>query len=202
MKAETILAAAPKCPAEWAAALEKAMPAFDINTPARESMFIAQCAHESAGFTRFVENLNYSAHRLLEVFPKYFRNLYEANYCARNPEALANEVYGGRMGNGPPGTGDGWRFRGRGCIQLTGRAQYEAAGAALRLPLLTFPDEVAQAPTGSVVAAWYWRKNGCNRHADNGCFMAVTRAINGGLHGYEDRLRWWVRIREVLNGTD
>lgn len=193
-------------PPDWAEPLLRAMESREIRVlnpdgqsryPNREAMFIAQCAHESAGFTRFDENLNYSAERLLQVFPKYFKNSYEAQRYAHNRVAIGSRIYANRMGNRDEASGDGWRFRGRGCIQLTGRNMYEAAGAALRLPLVTFPDHVEHAHTGAPVAAWYWHTHGCNALADRDDFVAVTKAINGGVNGLADRQKWLKKIRAL-----
>jgi putative chitinase len=196
--AQAIRTAAPLCSAEWAAALEKAMPSRGISTGPRMAMFLAQCAHESAGFARFVENLNYSAERLVQVFPRYFKSMLDADRYAHQPTLIANRVYASRMGNGDEKSGDGWRFRGRGCIQLTGRFNYNAAAIAIRYPLLTMPDSLTEPTVGAAAAAWFWESRACNAMADKGDFTGITRAINGGLNGLEDRKRWLQKMNDAL----
>ena len=193
LSAEAIQAVAPKCPTEWATALVKCMADANITTPPRIAMFIAQCAHESAGFTRFEENLNYSANGLMATWPKRFPNLSIALLYARDPEKIANRVYGNRLGNGDEKSGHGWLYRGRGAIQITGRENYKAAGDAIRYPLLSMPHEAAQPPVGAAVGAWFWRSRGLNAIADENTadsFLRITKKINGGTRGLADRERW------------
>lgn len=166
-------------------ALNAAMARFKINSPVRMAAFIAQIGHESGQLTRMVENLNYSAERLQAVWPKRFNSVL-AEQVARKPEQIANIVYGGRMGNTLPG--DGWKYRGRGLIQLTGANNYRAAGAALGLDLVNHPDLVEQPETAAMVAGWFWQSNGLNELADSGQFAKITRTINGGLTGQAERV--------------
>ena len=166
-------------------ALNEAMARFKINSPVRMAAFIAQVGHESGQLTRMVENLNYSADRLQAVWPNRFDAALAAQ-VARKPEQIANIAYGGRMGNTLPG--DGWKYRGRGLIQLTGANNYRAAGAALGLDLVNHPEQVEQPETAALVAAWFWQSNGLNELADSGQFAKITRAINGGLTGQADRV--------------
>ena len=166
-------------------ALNAAMARFKINSPMRMAAFIAQVGHESGQLTRMVENLNYSADRLQAVWPKRFDSPLAAQ-VARKPEQIANIVYGGRMGNALPG--DGWKYRGRGLIQLTGASNYRAAGAALGLDLVNHPELVEQPETAALVAGWFWQSNGLNELADSGQFAKITRTINGGLTGQADRV--------------
>ena len=180
-------------PDEYRHALADAMEMYDIIAPRRAVAFLAQIAHESARFTRLVESLNYSPQRLLAVFPKYFTPA-EAVQFAHDEERIANRVYGGRMGNGPEATGDGYRFRGRGFIMLTGRNAYRYSGRHLGEPLEESPDRAAQANVAALVAADYWAARGCNEFADADKYESITRAINGGLNGYEDRLRIMAEI--------
>ncbi|MFN3370378.1 MAG: glycoside hydrolase family 19 protein [Sphingomonadaceae bacterium] len=157
-----------------------AMRRFEIVSLARAAAFLAQCHVESGRFTRTEENLRYSsAERLVAVFPSRIPTVAAAQPFLRNPEGLANHVYGGRLGNGPPASGDGWRFRGRGLKQLTGRANYQRAAAGLGRPYLADPDLVAQAPDAALTAAWFWQQAGCNALADAGDIDRITRAING-----------------------
>ncbi|WP_205894903.1 glycoside hydrolase family 19 protein [Metapseudomonas otitidis] len=182
---------------------EMAISHFSLTTPARQSAFLAQAAHESYGFTRLTENLNYSATGLAATWPGRFRGADgQPNALARalhrRPEAIANVVYANRMGNGPEASGDGWRYRGRGLLQITGRAQYQRCGAALGLPLVEQPDLLAQPEPAVLSAAWFWQVNGLNELADAGDFEAITRRINGGLNGLAERRALWVKFREAL----
>jgi putative chitinase len=158
---------------------------YEINTPKRLAHFLSQCGHESGGFKVFTENLNYSAEGLLKTFPKYF-NAETAAASARKPERIANKVYANRMSNGNEESGDGWKFRGRGCIQLTGRANYTAYDQAVPENVLENPDLVAGA-LALDSAGWFWKTNGLNKIADAGDVTAVTKRVNGGTHGLADR---------------
>jgi putative chitinase len=184
----------------WAEALNTAMSHFEINTPRRIAHFIAQVGHESAGFTRLVENLNYSAERLAAVWPARFAsgNLPndKAKTIARNPEAIANAAYGGRMGNDKPG--DGWRYRGRGLIMLTGKASYQQASDATGLDLVGHPDYLETTDIAAMVAAWYWSTKGLNSMADIDNLEGITRRINGGMIGIEDRRARYAKAIKVL----
>lgn len=180
-------------PEEYRAALADAMELYEITTPKRVTAFIAQIAHESARFTRMVESLNYSPQRLLQVFPKHFLPA-EAVQFAHDERRIANRVYGGRMGNGTEATGDGFRFRGRGFIMLTGRNAYRNAGKHLGEPLEDEPERAAQPNIAALIAADYWATRGCNELADADKYETITRTINGGLNGHEDRLRIMAEI--------
>lgn len=162
------------------APLRAACAAFDIDTPARVAAFLAQCSAESAAFTRLEENLYYTTpERIRAVFPSRVPTIAVAQSLTRNPRALANRVYAGRLGNGDEASGDGWAFRGRGLIHLTGRDNYAEAERALTLPLLAQP-EVAAEPTGAcLTAAWYWHTRKLNVLADSAQWDAITRAVNG-----------------------
>jgi putative chitinase len=181
--------------ATFAPLLTAACAEFGISTPARQAAFVPQVAHESAGFTRLVENLNYSATGLMSVWPKRF-NLTTAMACARNPEKIANQVYASRMGNGNVASGDGWRYRGRGLIQITGRANYEGCGEGLGLDLIAHPELLECPEHAARSAGWYWQANGLNALADAGDFDGITRRINGGLNGIMERRAFWVRAKQ------
>jgi putative chitinase len=171
---------------------------YQINTPKRLAHFLSQCGHESGGFKAFSENLNYSAEGLLKTFPKYFNAETAAAY-ARKPERIANRVYANRMSNGNEESGDGWKFRGRGCIQLTGRANYTAYDQAVPENVLVNPDLVAGAMALDS-AGWFWRTNGLNQIADTGDVTAVTKRVNGGTHGLADRQsRYDALIKPISN---
>lgn len=197
----TQLAAALSVPepraAYWAEDLNAAMARFAINTPTRQAAFLAQVSHESAQLTRIVENLNYSAAGLLGTFPQHFSEA-EAIALQRQPVAIANRAYAGRIGNGDEASGDGWEYRGRGLIQITGRANYQACGAALGLDLVSEPEQLLQRDTAALSAAWFWQAHGCNELADLGNFKGITRRINGGDHGAAERLALFQRARVAL----
>ena len=165
--------------------INKVIEDFDINTPNRIAMFLAQVGHESGGLTKLHENLNYKPARLLQIFPKYFKDVDPEDYDT--PEKIANRVYSSRMGNGDEESGDGYRFRGRGAIQLTGRSNYTACGEDLEVDLINNPDWL-ETPEGAIMsAAWFWDQHDLNAYADASDVIAVTKKINGGTIGIEDR---------------
>lgn len=178
--------------------LAAAMDRFEIRTPERTAAFLAQLAHESGELGQWTENLNYSWQGLRKVFPKYFPTDAAAQACHRQPEKIANRVYGGRMGNGGEATGDGWRYRGRGPIQLTGKDNYRACGQAIGVDLVNRPELLETPEVGCLAAAWFWSSRGLNALADAGKFLTITRRINGGTHGLEDRMKYWERARAVF----
>jgi putative chitinase len=174
---------------EWLDLLNVAMQRFNINTPKRMAAFIGQCAHESANFAMLTENLNYRMESLVRVWPRHFPTLDVAAQYHRKPEQIANRAYANRMGNGPEASGDGWKFRGRGLIQLTGKDNYQLASDALRVDLVANPDAVTEPAMAAMTAAWFWNKRGLNELADNGDNETISRRINGGTHGMDDRLQ-------------
>ena len=180
----------PRCKAAvWLGPLNAAFTRFGINTKARAAAFLAQVGHESADFTRLEENLNYTAPRLVAVWPKRFPTLSSAAPFAGNPQKLANKVYADRLGNGPETSGDGFLFRGRSLLQLTGRANYRAAGVALGLDLEGNPDLLLQPGPAALVAGWFWQVRGCNERADRGEWTAISAIINtGSAHTPSDRI--------------
>lgn len=193
----------PRCPQAIADALPSAMIAGKIDSLQRIAAFLAQVGHESGGLVRLVENLNYSAEGLAATWPNRYANADKtpnnlARKLARRPEAIANNCYADRMGNGPEASGDGWRYRGRGLIQVTGRANYADAGKALLLPLIDEPHLLEQSGPATRSACWFWRAKGCNELADAGDFLGITRRINGGTHGHAERLELRNRIVKVL----
>lgn len=176
------------------------MEKFQINTPLRLAHFLAQCGHESGGFRAVQENLNYSADGLKKIFPKYFPGNLAESY-ARNPEKIASKVYGGRMGNGDETTKEGFKFRGRGYIQLTGKSNYTAFANAIGEDTVSNPDLVAtKYPLAS--AAWFFSKNGLNSIADKGADPAtvtsVTKRVNGGTIGLADRIKHFTEYYKLL----
>jgi len=162
---------------------------FSIDTPAREAAFVAQCSHESAGFSDMEEGMFYrDPARILKIFPSRVKTLAQAQTLVGNPELMANTVYADRNGNGGPASGDGFRYRGRGLIQLTGRANYTAAALALSQPYIDHPELVAQPMGACLTAGWYWHRYRLNVLADSGDFDGITRAINGaGMAGAQER---------------
>ena len=180
---------------EWAAVIIPAMHLHDISKPLRQVHFLAQFGHETGGFKRLVENLNYSAEGLLATWPSRF-NKSTAAQMARKPELIANHVYGGRLGNTQPG--DGWKYRGRGGFQLTGRENYRKAGQAIGLPLEAEPERVESMEVAALTATWYWVDRGLNSLADADDLIAITRRINGGLHGIDDRRTRLHRAKKAL----
>ena len=173
---------------------------FQINTPLRIAHFLAQCGHESGGFKAVQENLNYSADGLKRIFPKYFPGNLSESY-SRQPQKIASRVYGGRMGNGVESTGEGFKFRGRGYIQLTGKDNYTAFGRAINEDVISNPDLVStKYPLLS--AAWFFSKNGLHKMADEGSTDAVvtkiTRRVNGGTIGLADRIKHFKEYFELL----
>ena len=177
------------------------MDKFQINTPLRLAHFLAQCGHESGGFKHTNENLNYSADGLKKIFPKYFAQAGLAESYARQPEKIASRVYGGRMGNGDESTKEGFKFRGRGYIQLTGKSNYTEFDKFVNEDILANPDLVAtQYPLLS--AAWFFHKNGLNAIADKGAddatVTAVTKRVNGGTIGLPDRIKHFKEYYSLL----
>jgi putative chitinase len=172
----------------------------DINTPVRQAMFLSQLAHESGNFRFVVENLNYSADALRRVFGKYFPTEDLANQYARQPERIANRVYADRMGNGPEASGDGWKYRGRGLIQLTGKNNYASFSMQSDNNALVEPDLVAQPELAVDSAGWFWTTNRLNQLADTGDVKSVTRRINGGFNGLADREAKYNKLIVLLGG--
>ena len=185
----------------WYHALEQALPDYDINTPQRVAAFIAQCAHESGGFRALKENLNYKAVTLRKIFPKYFPDDATANYYASLPnkqEAIANRVYGGRMGNGDEASGDGFRYCGRGLIQLTGKSNYQNFADSIETPVEDIPEFLATFEGAVQSACWFWEANNLNQWADKSDILTLTKRINGGTIGLEDRKKHYEHALHVL----
>jgi putative chitinase len=170
---------------------------YEINTPLRLSHFLAQCAHESGGFRVTEENLNYKAEGLLKLFLKYFRNV-DVNDYEHNPEKIANRIYANRMGNGDEASGDGYKFRGHGLIQLTGKTNYSSMAEELGVST----DDAAlylQTPEGAVESAgWFWKNAKINSKADEDDVLAVTKKVNGGTIGLEEREEYTSMFKEIL----
>ncbi len=187
---------------EWFECMEEILPYYDINTVNRVAGFIAQCAHESNNFRITQENLNYSAKGLNAVFPKYFvRAGRNAQDYHRQPEKIANIVYANRMENGDTASGDGWRFRGRGIIQLTGRYNYTKFGDSLSLTAEQAIKYLKSKKGALESACWFWDTNGLNKWADKQDVVGMTKRINGGTIGLADRKKHYKHALEVLGGN-
>ena len=170
---------------------------YGIDTPTRLAHFLAQTSHESGGFRAVEENLNYKAETLTKIFPKYFRDK-DPNDYARQPEKIANLVYGNRMGNGPEDSGDGFRYCGRGLIQLTGKDNYSWFAASLEIPVEE-ASEYLETFEGAVQSAcWFWETNNLNQWADKGDILTLTKRINGGTIGLDDRIKHYNHALHVL----
>ena len=182
----------------WYSAICQILPEYDINTKPRVSAFLAQCAHESAGFKFLKENLNYKAASLRRVFPKYFPNDAIAAQYANKPEMIANRVYGNRMGNGDEASGDGFRYCGRGLIQLTGKQNYSNFAESLEMPVEDVPEYLATFEGAVQSACWFWESNNLNQWADKGDILTLTKRINGGTIGLEDRIKHYNHALHVL----
>jgi putative chitinase len=183
---------------QWYDAISEILPEYGINTPQRVAAFLAQCAHESGGFVFLKENLNYKAPSLRKVFPKYFQDDATAAAYANKPEKIANRVYANRMGNGDESSGDGWRYCGRGLIQLTGKDNYTFFAASLDIPVEEAA-EYLQTFEGAVQSAcFFWEQNNLNQWADKGDILTLTKRINGGTIGLEDRIKHYEHALHIF----
>ena len=182
----------------WHEALDQLLPDYDINTPLRVAHFIAQCAHESGNFLFIKENLNYRAESLMKTWPRLFPTIEIARQYEKQPEKIANRAYGNRMGNGDEASGDGWRYCGRGLIQLTGRDNYTFFAGSLDISVEEAAEYLATFEGAAQSACWYWEQNNLNRFADANDVRGLTRAINGGYLGLEDRIKHTNHALHVL----
>jgi len=182
----------------WHHALSQLLPDYDINSPQRIAAFIAQCSHESGGFTALKENLNYRAVTLRKIFPKYFPTDDLANAFAGKPEMIANRVYASRMGNGDEASGDGFRYCGRGLIQLTGKSNYQSFADSLEMNVEDVPDYLSTFEGAAQSACWFWENNNLNQWADKGDILTLTKRINGGTIGLEDRIKHYEHAMQIL----
>jgi putative chitinase len=192
----------------WTDALNDAMSVFAISRATRQAAFLAQIMVESAELRRVEESLDYSAQRLRQAWPLRFPSDEVAARYAHNPAALANYVYGGRLGNGDEASGDGWRFRGRGLVLLAGRDNYAAFARAMGIDTVGAPDLLLDPAGAALSAAWFWQSHGLNELADlldgdthDGVFVQITRGIDGGTAGLSERQAYWQRARAALGGT-
>ena len=192
----------------WHHALEQLLPDYDINTPKRIAAFVAQCSHESAGFTALQENLNYKPDTLRRLFPKYFTDELAKEYASRpnKQEAIANRIYANRMGNGDESSGDGYRFRGRGLIQLTGRSNYQAFADSIEvddrpLKIDEVPEYLNCFEGAAQSACWFWESQNLNKCADADDILGMTKRINGGTIGLNDRIKHYKHALHVLGAA-
>jgi putative chitinase len=191
-----------KVPIQVMAEVSELVEKYGVDNPLRLSHFLAQCAHESGNFKFLTENLNYSAEGLLKIFPKYFKDKATADLYARKPEKIANRVYASRMGNGDEASGDGFKFRGRGFIQLTGKDNYKAFSDFIKEDCVANPDLVAtKYPLAS--AAFFFQKNKlwdiCDKGATTEVVTLVTKRVNGGTHGLDDRISKFNTFNSILS---
>ena len=173
---------------QWVDALNETFQRFGILTPRQQAAFIGQCGHECGRFKVLEENLNYRAATLMKLWPKRFPTVDIASEFAGKPQKIANKVYASRMGNRDEASGDGWRFRGRGCVQLTGSDGYFHAGKALGVDFWANPDLVATPQYAALTAGWFWSTHNCNNLAEAADWLGLTKKINGGTIGYDDRV--------------
>lgn len=193
----------PAChdPTYWASILPAIGAAYGIDTPTRFGMWLAQCGHESNQFNAATgrENMSYSAAGLVKTFPHSFPSIERAAPYARMPQQIACVVYANRLGNGDVASNDGWNYRGGGMIQLTGKANYAAATAALGIDLVNWPRQIEKADVSAKVGAWFWASHGCNELADIGDFAKITHTINGpAMLGEVQRLAYWYMLQKLL----
>lgn len=192
---------------QWLPHISQAARRYQIDaSPRRIAAWLATIAHESARLTSVVENLNYSARGLAQTWPSHYADMTGqpnalAQSIARKPAAIASLTYANRMGNGPSETGDGWIYRGRGLIQITGRDNYDRSGDALGLDLILNPERLEEPYYAALSAAEWWHRHGCNELADTGDMAAVTRKVNGGLTGLDDRLKLYSAALAYLGGN-
>lgn len=182
----------------WHHALEQLLPEYQIDTPQRMAAFLAQCAHESGGFSAIKENLNYRAATLRKIFPKYFPSDELAAQFAGKPEAIANRVYANRMGNGDEASGDGYRYCGRGLIQLTGKDNYSWFAASLEIGPEEASEYMETFEGAAQSACWFWETNNLNQWADRGDILTLTKRINGGTIGLEDRKKHYEHALHIF----
>jgi putative chitinase len=182
----------------WHHALAQLLPQYEINTADRIAAFLAQCAHESGGFVFIKENLNYKWQSLRKVFPKYFPTDALAQQYEKQPQKIANRVYANRMGNGPEESGDGWRFCGRGLIQVTGRDNYSWFAASLQISPEEASEYMETFEGAAQSACWFWESNNLNQWADKQDILTLTKRINGGTIGLEDRKKHYEHCLHIL----
>jgi putative chitinase len=185
--------------AEWVDALNETFTRFNLTTNNQKAMFIGQCSHECGNFRLLEENLNYRAETLMKLWPKRFPSLEFAKQYEKNPKKIANSVYANRMGNRDEASGDGYRFRGRGALQCTGHSTYFHAGKALGVDFVMQPDLIATPKYAALTAGWFWETHKLNPPSDALDYQKVTRIINGGTIGLDDRIKHVQQALAVLS---
>ena len=183
---------------KWLDPLNSTFDKYELNTPTRQAAFIGQCGHESGNFKTLEENLHYSAKGLMATWHSRFPDETTADKYANNPEMIANKVYGGRADLGNTEDGDGWRFHGRGVIQLTGRTNYKICGDAIGVDLINAPELLLEPKNAVMSAGWFWNKRGLNALADNQDWETITKRINGGTLGLQDRIDKTHKAMDIL----
>ena len=183
---------------DWFEALCQILPDYDIDTVPRVAAFLAQTAHESGGYRAIKENLNYKAESLCKVWPRYFPDMATAKAYEKQPERIANRAYGNRMGNGPEASGDGWKYAGKGLIQLTGKDNYTRYAESLEMSVEEASEHLTTFEGCVQSAAWFWEANNLNQYADSGDILTMTKRINGGTIGLEDRQKHYTHALHVL----
>lgn len=186
---------------DWYVALSTILPEYEINTPERVSAFIAQCAHESANFKILKENLNYRANSLIKTFKAHFPSIAIAKQYELNPEKIANKVYANRMGNDDEASGDGFRYYGRGLIQLTGKDNYTLFAESIETPLSEIPAYLQTFEGAVQSACWFWEQNNLNALADSRDIIALSKRINGGTNGLEHRIELYKKAKQLFGVT-
>ncbi len=182
----------------WYGALEQLLDDYEINSPQRVAAFVAQCAHESGNFVFIKENLNYKAASLRKIFGKYFPTDELAAQYANRPQSIANRIYANRMGNGDEASGDGYRYCGRGLIQLTGKDNYTFFAGSLDISVEEASEYLETFEGAAQSACWFWEQNNLNQWADRGDILTLTKRINGGTIGLEDRIRHYNHALHVM----
>ena len=183
---------------DWYNAICRLCPEYEINTPKRLAAFIAQCSHESGNFTVLKENLNYRAAGLIKTWPTRFPSLEVAMKYEKNPEKIANKVYANRMGNGDEASGDGWRYSGKGLIQLTGKENYQRFATSIKMNIEDLPNYLMTFEGAVRSACFFWKSNNLNKDADAGDIKTITKKINGGYIGLEDRMKHYTKALKIL----
>jgi putative chitinase len=184
----------------WHEALCKILPDYDINTPERVACFLGQTMVESAGYKALIENLNYKPETLVKIWPSHFPNMEVAQQYGHHPEQIANRAYAGRMGNGDEASGDGWKFCGRGLIQITGKANYQQFADSIDTPVDQIPEFLGTFEGAVQSACWFWESNNLNALADNGDVLGITKKVNGGTLGLTERQQHTANAHQILQG--
>lgn len=198
-----LINATPERKQELCAALEEAFSKFQINTPQRKAHFLAQILHESAHLSTFEESLYYRWTTLMKVFKKYFPTETSARSYEKQPQKIANRVYANRMGNGNEASGDGWKYRGRGSLQITGKDNYRAVSKGIGVDFVSNPDPLKSDKYAILSAGWWWKNRGLNELADisKDDVTAITKKVNGGINGLRERQKLYFSAKTAIAGS-